>query len=99
MGKTISFSDSGASNVGGNGAWNYTVSIEKKETVKTPADSLPSFVILQIEQTHGPGGRWERRWWYAPLVGYVVKFDFKTVHGNPPPNYPKNWELVEIRKP
>lgn len=99
VGKSMSWSFSGASNLGGSGDWYYTISIEKYETITIPVGTLPSFVILQVEQTHAGGGRWERRWWYSSLLGHIIKFEFKTVRGNPPPNYPKNWELIEIRSP
>ena len=99
VGKRMSYAYSGASNLGGSGDWSYTISIEKYETITIPVGTFPSFVILQVEQTHASGGRWERRWWYSPLLGHIIKFEFKTVQGNPPPNYPRNWELIEIRTP
>ena len=100
VGNSVSWSGSGADSLGSNsGVWHFTTTIEKYELVKIAAGTIPCFVILQVEQTHGTGGRWERRWWYSPLIGYTVKFEFKTIHGNPPKNYPKDWELVESRQP
>ena len=97
--KKISWQGSGASNLGSGGDWTFDVSIERYEVVTTPVGNIPAFVVLQVERTFSNNGRWERRWWYSPLIGHNVKFEFQTVHGNPPPNYPKNFELVEVRTP
>ena len=99
VGKRVTFETSGASNLGGDGAWQYTLLIEKAETIVTPAGTLATFVLLYQEQTFGSGGKWERRYWYSPEVGHVVKFEFKTIHGSPPKPYPSNWTLTEVRAP
>src|SRR6266404_1939589 len=99
VGKGISFVGTGADNLGGNGTWSYSISVEKYEAVVTPAGTLQSFLILWVEQSFGSGGKWERRWWYSPQVGYAVQVEFKTTHGNPPKPYPPNYQLTTIRLP
>lgn len=95
VGRRVSFSTSGASVVGSDGFWFQTVSVERAENVVTPAGTFPAFVILSENQSvQGSHGLWQYRYWYAPEIGHVVKFEFLTVHGNPPPNYPKRWELT-----
>jgi hypothetical protein len=44
-------------------------------------------------------GTWESRWRFSPALAYAVKFDFRTIHGDPPPNPPRSWELVSVRAP
>ncbi len=97
VGKRTSFQSSGASNTGSDGTWTHTITIEKQETLTTPAGTFSALVILLEEKGFGTGGLWERRYWYIPSIGVVAKFAFKNVRGNPPPNYPKDYELVEVR--
>ena len=97
VGKRMSFQSAGASNVGSDGTWTHTFSIEKQETLTTPAGTFATFVILWEEKGFGTGGLWERRFWYVPSIGIVAKFTFKNVRGNPPPSYPKDYELVEVK--
>jgi len=42
-------------------------------------------------------GLWQRRYWYAPQVGYAVKFEYQAIRGNPPQNYPKDWMLTGLK--
>lgn len=97
VGKSVDISHSGASVTGSDGAWGITISVEKYETVKVPVGDLPAFVILQDERTFSGNGHWQRRWWYSPIVRYAVQFEFVMLGGNPPPNYPRNWKLVELK--
>jgi len=95
--KSVDIPHSGASVTGSDGAWDITISVEKYETVKVPVGDLPAFVILQDERSFGGNGHWQRRWWYSPIVHYAVQFEFAMFGGSPPPNYPRNWKLVELK--
>jgi hypothetical protein len=98
VGKSITYETSGASNSGSDGAWTYKVSIERFENVSTPAGKFPSYVILSVENSFSAGGsRLERRWWYSPTVGHIVKFEYKLISGIPPKPYPSNWHLSDLR--
>jgi hypothetical protein len=99
VGKSVNIEHSGASVTGSDGVWDITISVEKYETVKVPVGELPAFVILQDERSFGGNGHWQRRWWYSPMIRYAVQFEFTTLAGNPPPNYPRNWNLVELKLP
>ena len=81
--------------------WQATVSIEKYETVAVPVGRLACFVILWTEPSGQ--GKWERRWWYCPALGFVAKYSakFEVVGGGggSPPSYPASWELVQVRVP
>jgi hypothetical protein len=97
VGKSVSFTYSGPATRGTDGAWTYTVAVEKFETVKVPAGDFPAYVILYDERGFGGGGRWQSRWWYSPVVRYPVQFEYLTLRGNPPPSYPKDWKLGEVK--
>jgi hypothetical protein len=95
VGRKIKFQTSGAGSRGADGFWFQEVSVERFERVVTPAGTFAAFVILYDEQAPQFGhGQWQYRYWYSPEVGHTVKFEFTTFRGNPPPNYPKNWELT-----
>jgi hypothetical protein len=98
VGRKISFTNSGADVRGGDGFWFHDIVIERFENVVTDAGTFPSFVILEDDREMlSSHGEWQRRYWYAPDVGFVVKFEYLTLRGSPPPNYPKNWELTAYR--
>jgi hypothetical protein len=98
VGQKIAFDNSGADVRGADGVWFYEVSIERSEKVATAAGTFPAFVILYDEQSpQGTRGHWQRRFWYAPDVGYAVKFEYLMLHGVPSLNYPKNWELTAFK--
>jgi hypothetical protein len=98
VGKSVSWQHTGADDKGANVTWTITVAVEKYETVETPAGTWPCFVILQREQILSGTGRFERRWWYSPDVGYAVKFEYVTAQGHPPVRTPANTYVVEISK-
>jgi hypothetical protein len=99
VGKSVSLTHSGLSNHGRNKAWNITFTVEKFETVTVLVGRLPAYVIVRDERSTSGHGRWLRRLWYSPVVGYAVKFEFETLAGDPPDPHPRNWELVEIKQP
>jgi hypothetical protein len=95
VGHKVSFTNSGADVLGGDGFWFHDVAIERFENVTTTAGTFGAFVILYDDQSmQSSHGRWQRRFWYSPDVSQVVKFEFLTLNGSPPPNYPKSWELT-----
>ena len=83
VGHKISFTNSGADVLGGDGFWFHDVIIERFENVVTDAGTFPSFVILQDDREMlSSHGEWQRRYWYAPDVGFVVKFEYLTLRGD-----------------
>lgn len=94
VGKAVQLSRSGSSS-------QVTVSIEKYETLAVPVGQLACFVVLWTEPSGQ--GRWERRWWYCPALGFVAKYSakFEVVGGagSSPPSYPASWELMQVRVP
>jgi hypothetical protein len=99
VGRKITFQSSGASVRGTDGSWFYEVSIERFEKVTTEAGTFSAFVILWSEKTFARNGLWQSRYWYSPDVNHTVKFEYFAIRGNPPPNYPKNWELTAYTSP
>jgi hypothetical protein len=95
VGHKISFSNSGPDVLGGDGFWFHDIVIERFEKVTSAAGTFDAFVILYDDRAlQSSHGRWQRRYWYSPDVADVVKFQFLTLSGSPPPKYPKDWELT-----
>jgi hypothetical protein len=93
IGNKTSFHHSG-------GRWHYELSVEKYEEAATPVGRFPTFVLLYRELgLTSPNAVREHRWWYAPSIGYAVKFEYRAVQGPPPSSAPTNWELVELQAP
>ena len=94
VGKAVQLSRPGASA-------QATVSIEKYETVAVPVGRLACFIVLWTEPSGQ--GKWERRWWYCPALGFVAKYSakFEVVGGTGSslPSYPASWELMQVRVP
>src|SRR5437762_2822619 len=66
----------------------------------TPPGTFSVFVILYDQQSpQFNHGRWQYRYWYSPDVNHVVKFEYRPLRGDLPPNYPKNWELTAYTSP
>lgn len=100
VGHKISFENSGPDVLGGDGFWFHGISIERFETIVTPAGTFSAYVILSDDQAvQSSHGRWQRRYWYSPDVSHVVKFEYLTLQGAPPPKYPRNWELTAYKPP
>jgi hypothetical protein len=99
VGRKTTFENSGASVRGTDGFWIHEVSIERFEKVTTAAGTFSAFVILWDERTFARNGRWQSRYWYSPDVNHTVKFEYRALRGNPPPDYPKNWELTAYTPP
>jgi hypothetical protein len=99
VGKTVSFTYPDGPGTADESAWRYDVTIEKQETITVPAGRFPTYVIRMVETAYGGRAKWERKWWYAPVLGYAIRFDFQTMEGSPPRYPPDKWQLVEIRTP
>lgn len=99
LGKSITYDHKGPSVTGEFSSWTYVISVEKYEQVVTPAGVFPCYVILSSEETQRLMGKWERRYWYSPDVGYIIKYEFRTRWGQDPPKLPKDWIMVELKRP
>src|SRR5436305_392840 len=100
VGRKLGYSTSGAGRRGADGIWFQEVLIERFEKVTTPAGTFSVFVILYDQQSpQFNHGRWQYRYWYSPDVNHVVKFEYRPLRGDLPPNYPKNWELTAYTSP
>jgi hypothetical protein len=98
VGKSITIQWSGASSVGAaSGVWYYTFKVQRQEKVRVAAGEFDTFVVTQTESGTGSNGfTGVSTYWYAPQVGYIVKFTYATTGFNP--NAPKDWELVSVSK-
>jgi len=98
VGKKLTFQVSGADDKGVQTNWLNTLAVERYEKTQTPAGTFDAFVILSQTRLFSGSGTWERRFWYAPEVGYTVNSKYTMVQGTPPRNVPPDWYIVEIIK-
>jgi hypothetical protein len=82
-------------------AWQATVSVEKYESIRVPAGQLSCFVLVWTEPSGT--GKWDRRWWYCPSLGYpakyTAKFEVVGADGRTFSSSPTDWELSGVRVP
>jgi hypothetical protein len=97
VGKTVSLAKTGPDGK----AWQATISVEGHETIRVPVGQLSCFVLLWTEPSGT--GKWNRRWWYCPSLGYPVKYtaQFEVVgaNGRISSSSPTSWELAGVRVP
>jgi hypothetical protein len=81
------------------GTWYFTFEVLRRERVTVPAGSFDSIVIAQTEKGSGENNfHGVRTYWYAPEVGYFVKFDTQIVTGHRG-SREIAWEALQISKP
>lgn len=70
IGKAVSFTRRWAGE-----AWRDRIEVQATERVTVPAGTFDTFVLLRVSEQ--VGGEWqaEQRTWYAPELGWVVKFE------------------------
>ncbi|HYG87092.1 MAG TPA: hypothetical protein VD978_12610 [Azospirillum sp.] len=90
----------------GKNSWTHTYRVSGPETVDTAAGN---FVAFRIEHSHSGNQESYRssevgvRYaaidtiWYAPEVGYTVKFQHLHISGTPSDS--RNWEVVRVARP
>lgn len=57
------------------GAWRDRIEVQGIERITVPAGTFDTFVLLRHSEQIGSDWRAEQRSWYAPDLGWVVKFE------------------------
>lgn len=70
VGKAVSFNRRWAGE-----AWHDRIEVQATERVTVPAGTFDTFVLLRVSEQIGGEWRAEQRTWYAPELGWVVKFE------------------------
>lgn len=70
VGKAVSFTRRWAGE-----AWRDRIEVQTTERVTVPAGTFDTFVLLRVSEQVGGEWRAEQRTWYAPELGWVVKFE------------------------
>ncbi len=70
VGKTVSFTR----NWGGQ-SWTDRITVAGTERVEVPAGTFDTFVLLRQSEQVGSDWRAEQRNWFAPELGWVVRFE------------------------
>ncbi|WP_299621393.1 hypothetical protein [Pelagibius sp.] len=70
VGKTVKFS-----RVWGGQTWRDEITVSGTERIEVPAGTFDTFVLLRQSQQEGSDWRAEQRSWYAPDLGWVVRFE------------------------
>ena len=74
--------------------WRDDILVTATERLSVPAGTYDTFVVRRRSET--PDGSWwaEQRNWYAPELGWIVKFEGKTSDGRV-----QSWQLLRWRAP
>jgi hypothetical protein len=78
------------------GGHNLRWDVPRTETVTVPAGTFPTYVIEKRERSSDDSYLATERWWYAPQLGFPVKYEQELVRGI---DRRAPWELVSIRYP
>jgi hypothetical protein len=78
------------------GGRNLRWDVVRNETVTVPAGTYPTYVIEKRERSSDDSYLATERWWYAPQLGFPVKYEQELVRGI---ERRAPWELVSIRYP
>lgn len=81
-------------------AWQNDFTVAATERITTPAGTFETYRIENVSQGIGNSPNIfhiKRKYWYAPDVGYFVKYDQEQTSGNPVSDKP--WELIRAVKP
>lgn len=70
VGKAVSFTRRWAGE-----AWRDRIEVSGTERVTVPAGTFDTFVLLRVSEQVNSDWRAEQRTWYAPDLGWVVKFE------------------------
>jgi hypothetical protein len=70
VGKAVSFTRRWAGQ-----AWRDRIEVVATERVTVPAGTFDTFVLLRVSEQVNNDWRAEQRTWYAPELGWVVKFE------------------------
>ena len=76
----------------GGRTWNDDILITTTERITVPAGTFDSFVVRRRSELVGSDWWAEQRSWYAPELGWLVKFEGKTSDGKI-----EAWQLIEWR--
>jgi hypothetical protein len=86
VGKAVSFTRRWAG-----AAWRDRIEVLGVERVTVPAGTFDTFVLLRSSEQLGSDWRAEQRTWYAPELGWVVKFEgFNTRGGG------ERWQAISF---
>ncbi|HEX2117446.1 MAG TPA: hypothetical protein VHM01_23835 [Alphaproteobacteria bacterium] len=78
------------------GGRNLRWDVVRTDTVTVPAGTFPTYVVEKRERSSDDSYLATERWWYAPQLGFPVKYEQELVRGIE--RYAP-WELVSIRYP
>jgi hypothetical protein len=96
IGREVSFSIEGATSTGYPSSWDQNYRVVGRERIRVPAGTFDTFVI-RWQEAGRLANDWEatHTFWYAPEVGYFVKFEGAT-HTR---KDVKDWEATRIVLP
>jgi len=78
------------------GGRNLRWEVVRTETITVPAGTFATYVIEKRERSSDDQFQATERWWYAPQLGYPVKYEQELVRGI---DKRAPWELASIRYP
>lgn len=102
VGRSVSFDTAGVTARGSNAAYNHRIRVLKQEQVVVAAGTFQTFVIewrerniSQLGSRPDSSAEFIRTYWYAPEIGFIVKFEYRE-QGSTVPQSISPWEIKEI---
>jgi uncharacterized caspase-like protein len=91
---------SGTTVSGNPGSWYHTFTVKRTERLTVKAGTFNTFVIEHREQgALGNTADSVDRYWFAPDVGYFVKYEFSVINARGNYGERKDWEAVRVTVP
>jgi hypothetical protein len=78
--------------------WDYTYTVLRREPLNVGGTTFDTFVVEHRDSSHGDAYLAYTRFWYAPVVGAYIKYEFQLVNGTIG-TLPKNWVATEVKLP
>ncbi|HTY66960.1 MAG TPA: YajG family lipoprotein [Alphaproteobacteria bacterium] len=91
VGKTVPFELSGSL-----GAWHVTMKVLRQEEITTEAGRFQTVVVETRERSVTGASEIVHTQWYAPEVGFIVKYSRETVRGA---SRPEAWTVRRVTRP
>ncbi len=89
VGKTVTID-----RVSGRGSWTNKITVAGTEKLTLAFGAVDTYRVVNESSSHNSDWEGVREYWYAPSVGYIVKFKSSDNSGN---DY--GWEVTGVTKP
>lgn len=96
VGKSVTLNMSGIARSGSDSAWQETITVVRQEEITTEAGRFQTVVVETRERSLAGSFQSRTTRWYAPEVGFVVKYRREIERGS---GRPRSWTVARIVPP